>query len=311
MRQFNYNFHSTVKNVLRKLGLIILISISVSFIPLNAQSYEILFNTHNASGWFGGDNRTGIGPRHVGVGQSVLIDTSITLNSFAFDFTSRFDFAENPDGFGHEVTLTLNIRDEFGVVLQTEQVVVPASYEGGWITWSNINMDVAANTTLIFTTYLVGAYDLNQYKTGNKSDQNASYPNGVRYSKNGISDTDMELWADWFVHTWDSNFWLQGTIQVSSVEEIDFPPTVFSLSQNYPNPFNPNTTIHFTVPQNNQVTLKIFDVMGKEVATLINEEKSEGNYEIEFNATNLPSGIYFYQLRAGSFNQTKKMLLLK
>ena len=88
-------------------------------------------------------------------------------------------------------------------------------------------------------------------------------------------------------------------------------PITYSLEQNYPNPFNPRTTIHFTVPQNNQVALKIFDVMGKEVATLINEEKSEGNYEIEFNATNLPSGIYFYQLRAGSFNQTKKMLLLK
>ena len=161
MRQFNYNFHSTVKNILQKLALIILVSISVSFTSLNAQSYEILFDTFNASGWFGGDNRVIGGPRDIGVGQSVLIDSAITLNSFAFDFTSRFDFAENPDGFGHEVTLTLNIRDESGVIIQTEQVVVPASYQGGWITWSNINMNVAANTTLIFTTYLVGAYDVN------------------------------------------------------------------------------------------------------------------------------------------------------
>jgi len=311
MKQFNYNFHSTEKNILQKLALIILVSFLVSFTTLNAQSYEILFDTHNASGWYGGDNRVLFGPRDIGVGQSVLIDSAITINSFAYDFTSRFDFAENPDGFGHEVTLTLNIRDESGVVLQTEQVVVPASYEGGWITWSDINMNVTANTTLIFTTYLVGAYDLNEYTSGHKSDANAGYLEGERYVKSGTGDADMELWPGWDVHPWDSNFWLQGTIQVSSVEEIDFPPTVFSLSQNYPNPFNPSTTIHFTVPQNNQVTLKIFDVMGKEVATLINEEKSEGNYEIEFNATNLPSSIYFYQLRAGSFNQTKKMLLLK
>jgi len=311
MRQFNYNFHSTVKYILQKLILIILVGISVSFIPLNAQSYEILFDTHNASGWFGGDNRVLNGPRHVGVGQSVLIDTAITLNSFAFDFTSRFDYAENPDGFGHEVTLTLNIRDELGVIIQTEQVVVPASYEGGWITWPDINMNVAANTTLIFTTYLVGAYDLNQYTTGNKGDSDAGYLEGERYSKVGISDADMELWPDWFVHPWDSNFWLQGTLQILPVEEVELSPTVYSLSQNYPNPFNPSTTIHFTVPQNTQVTLKIYNVLGKEVGTLLDQVVPSGNHEVQFDATGIPSGVYFYTLTAGNFVEYKKMMLMK
>jgi len=311
MKQFNYNFHSTEKNILQKLALIILMSISVSFTTLNAQSYEILFDTHNASGWFGGDNRVANGPRHVGVGQSVLIDTAITLNSFAFDFTSRFDYSENPDGFGHEVTLTLNIRDELGVILQTEQVVVPASYEGGWITWSDINMTVVANTTLIFTTYLVGAYDLNQYTTGNKGDSDAGYLEGERFSKVGISDADMELWPDWFVHPWDSNFWLQGTLLILPVEEVEFSPTVYSLSQNYPNPFNPGTKIRYSVPQLSNVVIKVFDILGNEIATLVNEEKQQGSYEVEFDATGLPSSIYFYRLKAGSFIETKKMILLK
>ena len=311
MRQFNYNFHSTVKNILGKLALIILVSILVSLTTLNAQSYEILFDTHNASGWYGGDNRVANGPRDIGVGQSVLIDTAIIINSFAYDFTSRFDYAENPDGFGHEVTLTLNIRDESGIILQTEQAVVPASYEGGWITWSDMNMNVAANTTLIFTTYLVGAYDLNQYTTGHKSDANAGYLEGIRYVKSGTGDADMELWPGWNVHPWDSNFWLQGTLQILPVEEVDISPIVYSLSQNYPNPFNPSTTINFSIPQNAQVTLKIFDVLGKEVGTLLDQEVPSGNHEVQFDATGIPSGVYFYTLTAGNFVESKKMILLK
>ena len=98
-------------------------------------------------------------------------------------------------------------------------------------------------------------------------------------------------------------------------------PKEFSLSQNYPNPFNPNTTIRFTISDLRFTTLKIYDVLGNEIATLVNEELPAGEYEVEFsakggtafggNALNLPSGIYFYQLRAGSFIQTKKMILLK
>ncbi len=311
MKPFNYTFHSTEKNILQKLALIILVSISVSFATLNAQSYEILFDTHNASGWFGGDNRPGFGPRHVGVGQSVLIDTARTLNSFAFDFTGRFDYAENPDGFGHEVTLTLNIRDELGVILQTEQVVIPASYEGGWITWSDINMNVDANTTMIFTVYLVGAYDLNQYRTGNKADGNAGYLEGERFSKVGISDADMELWTDWFLHSWDSNFWLQGTLLILPVEEVDLSPTVYSLSQNYPNPFNPNTTISFSISEATFVILEAFNTLGEKVAVFASEELTAGTYKYNWNAIDLPSGIYFYQLQTPNFTQTKKMILLK
>jgi hypothetical protein len=93
----------------------------------------------------------------------------------------------------------------------------------------------------------------------------------------------------------------------------------FSLMQNYPNPFNPETIISWQLAAGSHVTLKIFDVIGNEVATLINEEQSAGNYSINFDATNqqqqpinsLPSGVYFYQLRAGNFVETKKMVLLR
>ena len=85
----------------------------------------------------------------------------------------------------------------------------------------------------------------------------------------------------------------------------------FVLSQNYPNPFNPTTNIGFRVANFGLVTLKIYDVLGKEVATLVNEYKSAGEYKVEFDASVLPSGVYFYQLKAGSFVETKKMVLLR
>ncbi|MBT8377904.1 MAG: T9SS type A sorting domain-containing protein [Ignavibacteria bacterium] len=88
-------------------------------------------------------------------------------------------------------------------------------------------------------------------------------------------------------------------------------PESFSISQNYPNPFNPTSKIKYQIPELSFVTLKVYDVLGNEVATLVNEEKPTGTNEVEFNAEGLPSGIYFYQLKAGSFSETKKMILLK
>ncbi len=91
----------------------------------------------------------------------------------------------------------------------------------------------------------------------------------------------------------------------------------FNLEQNFPNPFNPSTKIRYVVATNSHTSLKIYDMLGREVATLVNEIKSPGMYTATFNASNslngisLASGIYFYQLKAGSFIQTKKMILTK
>ncbi len=100
---------------------------------------------------------------------------------------------------------------------------------------------------------------------------------------------------------------------IVNVEETTIKPIPnnFVLNQNYPNPFNPNTTISFSLPQSEKVTIKVYDILGKEIETLVNEELSAGVYNKIFNAENLSSGIYFYQLQAGKFSETKKMLLLK
>ena len=88
-------------------------------------------------------------------------------------------------------------------------------------------------------------------------------------------------------------------------------PSDFVLSQNFPNPFNPTTTINYQLSENDLITLKVFDLLGNEVATLFNEEKRAGSYKVEFNATNLPSGVYFYRLQLSKYVETKKMVLIK
>ncbi|MDD5362153.1 MAG: T9SS type A sorting domain-containing protein [Ignavibacteria bacterium] len=88
-------------------------------------------------------------------------------------------------------------------------------------------------------------------------------------------------------------------------------PAAFSLSQNYPNPFNPSTMISFALPKSGMVTLKIYNSLGKEVETLVNENMAAGNHEITFNASGLTSGIYFYRINANGFTDTKKMMLVK
>ncbi len=98
---------------------------------------------------------------------------------------------------------------------------------------------------------------------------------------------------------------------VTDVNDENITPLKFGLKQNYPNPFNPSTTIEFTLPQNNFVTLKIYNVLGEEVSQLLNKEISAGSHQVQFDASSLTSGIYFYRISAGQFVSVKKMILLK
>jgi hypothetical protein len=96
-----------------------------------------------------------------------------------------------------------------------------------------------------------------------------------------------------------------------SNEEILLAPVEFSLDQNYPNPFNPSTTINYSIPEAGNVEMKVYDILGNEVATLVNEAKAPGIYSAVFDASSLASGIYIYKLKTNNFLQTKKMILMK
>ncbi|MCW8816999.1 MAG: T9SS type A sorting domain-containing protein [Ignavibacteriaceae bacterium] len=108
-------------------------------------------------------------------------------------------------------------------------------------------------------------------------------------------------------------------LHVSNTQESPVTPDNFNLYQNFPNPFNPTTKIQFTIPSitlrhaqsDVPVTLKVYDVLGNEVTTLVDEEKVSGSYQVDFNGTGLTSGIYFYRIEAGNYSETKKMVLLR
>jgi len=123
-----------------------------------------------------------------------------------------------------------------------------------------------------------------------------------------VNETEGWVLCDKYIYYTDN---LGGFITDVDKEKPDNFPKDYSLLQNYPNPFNPTTSIKYSLPEQQFVSLKIFDILGKEVATLVNENKPAGNYEMNFDASNLTSGVYFYQLRAGSFAATRKLILMK
>ncbi|HSL89381.1 MAG TPA: T9SS type A sorting domain-containing protein [Ignavibacteriaceae bacterium] len=109
-----------------------------------------------------------------------------------------------------------------------------------------------------------------------------------------------------------SGFWyLYYQDVIVNVEEEDLLPLTYKLEQNYPNPFNPSTIIKFAVPERTRVLIKVYDILGGEITSLVNEELDAGRYEKTFDASTLSTGVYIYRIQAGSYVNTKKMLLIK
>jgi photosystem II stability/assembly factor-like uncharacterized protein len=109
----------------------------------------------------------------------------------------------------------------------------------------------------------------------------------------------------------DESVWKSNPDSLTSVTEDDIKPKEYFLSQNYPNPFNPSTTIKYSLAQTGRITLSIYDLLGREVVKLIDEEKPAGEYETKWNASSYPSGVYFIKMQAGEFSETRKVVLVK
>jgi serine/threonine protein kinase len=170
--------------------------------------------------------------------------------------------------------------------------------------------------------------DLMYYKIYKKSNNlkfelydSTKYPSFVDYEEKPSLTTDSNNYVLYKITSVDSeNKESTFSKEIKIAVENEFDTNVdlnkkstnnFLLYQNYPNPFNPSTTIKYSIPTTSYVTLKVYDILGREVTTLINEAKPTGTYEVKWNAVNLPSGVYFYQLTAGNYTATKKLLLLK
>jgi hypothetical protein len=167
------------------------------------------------------------------------------------------------------------------------------------------------NVVLIFVFSVSAAFSQYQItnsviSSGGTTVSNASY---------NLSSTIGESFIGKSSNTINQNqtgFWyVYQQTTVTDVEDEETIPTVFKLEQNYPNPFNPSTTIKFAVPERSNVLVKVYDILGSEVATLVNEELDAGWYRKTFNANNYSSGVYLFRMEAGKFISTKKMILLR
>ncbi|MGB5848244.1 MAG: YCF48-related protein, partial [Ignavibacteriaceae bacterium] len=156
-----------------------------------------------------------------------------------------------------------------------------------------------------------GSYSLGTiYKTTDGGTNWIPQTSGTMWPLTSVSFTDSDNgWAvggrATILHT------TNGGVTFVEDQEIDKIPTEYNLSNNFPNPFNPSTKIKYSVPQSSKVVIKVFDILGNEIETLVNEEKDVGTYEITWYAEQLSSGVYFYKLQAGNFVETKKMVLMK
>jgi photosystem II stability/assembly factor-like uncharacterized protein len=156
-------------------------------------------------------------------------------------------------------------------------------------------------------------FAIERRNTGNEQWTNVGFVNGngnsteIRYYS--FTDNSVSV-GEYFYRLKQLDY--NGNFTYSKEVEITIlPVSEYTLKQNYPNPFNPSTKIAFSIPSSSFVSLKVFDILGNEINTLVNRELTQGSYEVQFNGTDLPSGVYFYNLTAGDFSKTMKMNLLK
>jgi hypothetical protein len=214
------------------------------------------------------------------------------------------------DGLTSTYVLSLAVKgtDLFSGT-STGGVFLSTNNGSNWIQKNNGLTNSAVNSLAVNGNNIYAGTDAGVY---------LSTDNGSNWiqKNNGLIDTLVTALAfngtDIFIGTSKSGVWHRSLSDITSIsEKVTYSPACFTLSQNYPNPFNPGTQISYSLPSASNVKLSVFNTMGQTVKVLENGYKNAGNYSVNFNASSLPSGIYFYKLDACQSTQTKKMMLLK
>ncbi|MCX6170497.1 MAG: T9SS type A sorting domain-containing protein [Ignavibacteriales bacterium] len=205
-------------------------------------------------------------------------------------------------------------------ITATGKTYVSGTYPPQWTNWVKVdlrNYNIDASTSFVVSFVLEGTYQIG-VATGPNRIMNTYQPssNSLTYTTNN----DVRKWYNFTVD--DTNpqdslivYLIRAYVSLPTgvKDVIELMPSSFKLAQNYPNPFNPSTVISYQLPVSGQVSLKVYDMLGREVATLVNEFQQAGNHNSQFSISNsqLSSGIYFYTIRSGNFVETKKMVLMK
>ncbi|MFZ1289659.1 MAG: two-component regulator propeller domain-containing protein [Melioribacteraceae bacterium] len=210
------------------------------------------------------------------------------------------------------------VTDKIGNVWLSSYSGGLAKFDGSqWVVYNTSNSELPNNYLSCLAVDSIGNIWIGTQFDGLTKFDGTNWTN-FSYWNSGLSSDDiMSLAFDKFNNLWigtnnSISVFKEGGIVLSTQEkDVMKMPTNFILKQNYPNPFNPSTTIEYSIPQKSQVTIKIYDLLGREITTLINEEKPVGNYFVKFDGGSLTSGVYFYRLQSNTFSQTRKLILLK
>lgn len=241
---------------------------------------------------------------NVGVPQSIGIDWdsngNLYVSSYIGDNVRKFD--QNGNDLG--LFVTTNLLGPTNIWFDDNDDLLVIDYNGTAVK----RYDTTGNYVSDFITGLGNAEGVDFFPNGNILIGNGATSSVKMFDSNGNYIEDLIPSGSGGLMTPNAVV-IRETNTVSVQDETTI--NDFELSQNYPNPFNPTTNINFKISNRGFVYLKVFNILGNTVATLINEELSAGEHEVKFDATGLPSGIYFYQLKAGNNTETNKMILMK
>ena len=225
-----------------------------------------------------------------------------------------FRYTKTDTGWIVDHVITNNSVFSLAVI---ESDLFASTYDGVYLStddgasWTMVNpnlesidaFSISSNGNTFLVCVGTGGVYISTNNGANWTDFNEGFPSNTGVFKFAVNDTYI------FAAT-DNGIWRRPLTEIiTSVESLSELPVLFILKQNYPNPFNSSSAIKYSIPKSTQVSLKIYNTLGKEIETLVNEEKPTGTYEVTWHAGNLPGGVYFYQLNAGGLIESRKMIL--
>ena len=302
-----------------KLGLDSTIIRTIAVMPNNAifvGTYDGIFRSED-----NGESWEQAGFNDGGVIRSLAINSRNEIFAVVFSHEPRGIYRSNDFGKNWTETGLIDIEANTIAVNSKDHLFVGTAYDGG-IYYSTDNGVTWQQSGLNSSDFVINSIVFNErdeiFAGSAFGGVHRSYDNGKSWSQ--LNEGLIEPMVKVLILTEDG-FLFAGTYgngvfkssnAVTFVRQNESIANEFLvLDQNYPNPFNPATKIKYSIPKRSYIILKVYDILGNEITTLLNEEKPAGTYEVTWNVVNLPSGIYFYRLQAGSFVETKKMILLK